>query len=262
MTVQDWWPVLEDEEPLAEASTPRRRRWLLAGAGALAMVIALAALVVIVVHRLPAPRPGTSVAAAASSGPAAGKSAEAPQEGPVVIGAALRDPALAGDPGQPAPLIVGTQSLQGGVAPDRVPNFDTCHANTATLQYLPVEIRRPETWLSATFTVQPTASTPAGIGRLGFYFQAGEASTPCPDGAWAASDSFQASNTGQEVITGYVVLDQAFTASTPQGRPDVFRTLRLRVSNIRTSGRPAIVSPPTVGSLCPGTHDELCASLG
>jgi hypothetical protein len=260
MTAQDWWPRL-DEEPQAEASTPRRRRWVLAGAGALAVVLALGVLVVL--WRVSAPRSGTSVAAsAASSSPAAGTSAAAPQEGPVVIEAALRDPALAGDEGQPAPLIVGTQSLRGGVAPDRVPNFDSCHANAATLQYLPVQVRMPENWLSATFTVQPTASTPAGIGRLGFFFQAGEASTPCSDGAWATSDSFQASNVGQEVITGYVVLDQAFTSSTPQGRADVFGTLRLRVSNIRTSGRPAIVSPPTVGSLCPGTQDELCASLG
>ena len=157
---------------------------------------------------------------------------------------------------------MGTQSLQGGGAPDRVPNFDTCHANTATLQYLPVQIRKTPFGVSATLTIQTTASTPAGIGRLGFFFQAGDASTPCPAGAWSNSDSFQASNVGQEIITGYVVLDQAFTSSTPQGRAALFRTLRLRASNIRSDGRKAIVRPPTAGSLCPGTQDELCASLG
>jgi len=42
----------------------------------------------------------------------------------------------------------------------------------------------------------------------------------------------------------------------------VFRTLQLRVSNIQYGGRRPIVSAPTVGSLCPGTQNELCASLG
>lgn len=260
MTAQDWWPGLQDDEAQAEAATPRRRRWVLAIAGAVAAVLALVA-VVVVAHRLTAPPRVTSGAPAASSAAVGTKSA-APQEEPVVIEAVLRDPALAGDSGQPGPLIVGTQSLQGGVAPDRVPNFDTCHADMATLQYLPVQIRMPENWLSATLTVQTTASTPAGIGRLGFFFQAGDASTPCPAGAWSTSDSFLASNFGQQVITGYVVLDQAITATTPQGRADVFHTLRLQVSNIRVSDRRAIVRPPTVGSLCPGTQDELCALLG
>jgi hypothetical protein len=119
----------------------------------------------------------------------------------------------------------------------------------------------PESWLSATVTVQTTASTPADIGRLGFFFQAGEASTPCPNGAWSTSDSFLA-NVGQSVVTGYIVLDRAFTPSTPQGRSDVFGTLGLRVSRIRLSLRPAAVRPPSVGSLCPGTTNELCAPLG
>jgi hypothetical protein len=43
-------------------------------------------------------------------------------------------------------------------------------------------------------------------------------------------------------MVGYVVLDQALTSSTPQGRPDVFRSLQLRVSNIRYGGRHPIVS--------------------
>jgi hypothetical protein len=215
---------------------------------------------VVAAHRPAATPPAPSTATVLPSSAATHTGAATPQARPVVIEADLSDPAVTG--GEPlAPLIIGTQPLQGGVAPDRVPHFDTCHADTATLQYLPVQIRRPENWLSATVTVQTTASTPAGIGRLGFFFQAGDASTPCPHGAWSTSDSFLAP-IPDEVITGYVVLDQAFTSSTPPGRPDVFRTLRLRVSNIRFSGRLATVTPPTVGSLCPGTQDELCAALG
>ncbi|HEV7187755.1 MAG TPA: hypothetical protein VGN28_07645 [Blastococcus sp.] len=261
MTAQDSWPGLEEDREQPDTPPSRRRRWVLAGSGALAALLVLAG-VAVVGLRMAATPAATSTASAPPPIAAADTTATTPQQGRVVIEAALRDPAVVGDAGQPAPLIVGTQSLQGGVTPDRVPNFDTCHADAATLQYLPVQIRRPENWLSATLTVQTTATTPSGIGRLGFFFQAGDASTPCPDGAWSTSDSFLASNVGQQVITGYVVLDQALAPSTPQGRSDVFRTLRLRVSNIRSSGRLAIVSPPTVGSLCPGTQDELCASLG
>jgi hypothetical protein len=260
MTAQDWWPGLDDEEAQAEVTTPPRRRWARVGAGVLAAVLALAAVVVVAQHLAATPA-GTSAAAAASRS-AAGTTPAAPREGPVVIEAALGNPAVPGAAGQLAPLIVGTQPLQGRAAPDRVPNFDSCHADTTTLQYLPVQIRRPENWLGATVTVQATASTPAGIGRLGFFFQAGDSSTPCPDGTWSASDSFLASTTGQELITGYIVLDQAFSSSRPQGRPDVFRTLRLRVSKVEYGGKGVTVSPPTVGALCPGTEAELCASLG
>ncbi len=258
MTVQDWLPGLDDREQQPEAAPARRRRWLVAGA--LVTVLALAGAVA-VVQDLTTPRPDTSSAASAPPTAATGTTATRPRPGPVLVQADLTDPAVTGG-WRPAPLIIGREPTQGGVAPDRVPNFDSCQADRATLQYLPVEIRMPELWLSATVQVQTTASTPVGIGRLGFFFQAGRDSTPCPDGAWPTSDSFVASNVGQTRITGYVVLDQAFTPSTPQGRPDVFRTLELRVSDIRSSGRLVTVSPPTAGSLCPGTSGDLCTSLG
>jgi hypothetical protein len=256
MTAQDWLPGLEADEE-SEPTASRRRRSLGVGAGAVAAVIALAA-VVFVAHRLPTP-PATSTAPPSNG--ATDAAAPTPQARAVMLDVGLSDPAVTG--GYPlADLIVGTQPLQGGSSPDLVPNFDSCQTDADALQYLPVQIRTPENWLSGTFTVQTTTSTPPGLGRLGFFFQAGYASTPCPDGVWSTSDSFEASNLGQAHIIGYVVLDQAFTASTPQGRPDVFSTLQLRVSNIRFSGRLATLSPPTVGSLCPGTEDELCASLG
>ena len=258
MTAQDWLPGLEDEATQSESPTRRRRRWLLPGALALVALVALAS--VVVAHRL-ATAPPARTATAAPSTVAAPTAGATPAAGPVVIDAGLTD--IPSEGGMSfKPLIIGRQPLQGGAAPDRVPNFDTCTANPATLQFLPVQIRLPETWLSGTFTVQTTASTPTGIGRLGFFFQAGDASTPCPNGAWSSSDSFLASNMDQQVITGYVVLDQAFTASTPQGRDDVFLSLQLRVSNLRYGGRRPIVDVPTVGSLCPGTQNELCASLG
>jgi hypothetical protein len=263
MTAQDWMTGLKEDEESAETATPHRRRWLLAGAGALVAVVALAALAAVLLGQLRIP-PAASTATAPSSTPSqtADATVTTPAVGPVLIQAALDYPGLVDSVVPTAPLIVGTQPVQGGAAPDRVPNFDSCRADAASLQYLPVQIRMPENWLSARFTVRSTTSTPAGIGRLGFFFQAGPASIPCPAGAWSTSDSFQASNVGQAVITGYVVLDQAFTAATPEGRADVFSSLGLRISNIRLSDRPAEVHPPTIGSFCPGSRSDLCASLG
>jgi hypothetical protein len=256
MTTQDWLPGLETDEEQSGTPTARRRRWLLAGV--LVTVLALGAVVVEVIGLTTAERAG-STAPAPSANVAPETPAARPVAGPVVIEADLTDPGVTD--GLPVgPLVIAEQPLQGGSAPNRVPNFDTCQADASMLQYLPVQIGLPEDWLSATVEVQTTASTPPGVGRLGFFFQAGRESTPCPDGAWPTSDHFLA-NLHQPHIVGYVVLDQAFSPSTPQGRADVFRTLQLRVSDVELSGRLATIGPPTVGSLCPGSQDELCARL-
>lgn len=252
-TSQDWMPGLEDDAEEPPAVGLRWRRRLVVG---LAGVLVLAAVVVLVVRLA---TPGAAPPAATSSSSAVATAAPTPQD-TVIIRASLTDVPSEGGMAF-NPLIVSTEPLQGGVAPDRVPHFDSCTTDSHALQYLPVQIRMPQNWLSATFTVQPTASTPAGIGRLGFFFQAGRDSTPCTNGTWATSDSFLAAIDGAN-ITGYVVLDQAFSPTTPQGRADVFRTLQLRISKIDYGGRLPIVGTPTVGSFCPGTTRDLCASLG
>jgi hypothetical protein len=178
----------------------------------------------------------------------------------VVVAAALQDR------GQPvAPLTVGTGALVTGRAPARVPNFSTCRADDAALEYLPVEIRLPAPFLAGTVAVQAPATTPPGIGRLGFFFESGDKyNLPCSVDTWSTTDSF-ANASRVQVITGYVVLDRAVTPSTPRGRPDVFATLRLRISDLRfhdVAVPPLTISTPTVGELCPGTQDAICAPLG
>lgn len=264
MTAQDWMTGLEEDEASPEPAPTRTRRWLVMGAAAVVVVLALAALAAALLghERTPPTTTPTAAAAPSASSPdTAVPEVSAADVGPVLIQAALDYPGLIDSVVPTAPLVVGTKPVQGGAAPDRVPNFDSCSTDPASLQYLPVQIRKPENWLSAAFTVQPTASTPTDIGRLGFFFQAGDASIPCRNGAWSTSDSFLA-NLGQDTVTGYVVLDRAFSPSTPQGRAEVFATLRLRISDIRLSERPAEVHRPTVGSFCPGTQRDLCASLG
>ncbi|QXG75561.1 hypothetical protein KUM42_17395 [Modestobacter sp. L9-4] len=256
MTTQDWWPGAADHED--DSAPPSRwTRWLGVGAGTVAVVVALTAVLIGVHHLTQAPE-------AAAAPPPPVRTVDAAPPPPVsttVVHVGLTDP---GPPGSPAlaDLVVDTKPLEGTVAPDRVPHFDTCQADGSVLQYLPVVIEAPVAAVHGTFTVEPTAGTPPLPGRLGFFFQAGRASTPCPGGVWSPSDSFQAGNYEQPRITGYVVLDQAFSAATPKGRSDVFRTLQLRVSGLQVGKRPVTLGPLTVGSLCPGTTDQLCVPLG
>ena len=133
MTTQDWSHGLQDDE---EPAGHRRRGRLLAGG--MAIVVALAALVLVVQHAS-APRPAVAAAPTTSSAPASAPAE--PDSRAVVIRADLSDPGVTG--GYPlAPLVVGTQPVQGGVAPERVPHFDSCQADPATLHPLANEIRR------------------------------------------------------------------------------------------------------------------------
>jgi hypothetical protein len=164
-------------------------------------------------------------------------------------------------------LTVGTGTPVTGLAPPVV-NFHSCGADGAQIQYLPVEIRNPLGGMAAAVTVTPGPTTPPAIGRLGFFFGSrnGDA-VPCrSSAAWPTTDTFEAVN-GTQLITGYVVLDQAITTATPQGRPDVLSSLQLTISKLRQFDdhdvpRPLRVGTPTVGRLCPGDPTAVCAPLG
>jgi hypothetical protein len=164
-------------------------------------------------------------------------------------------------------LTVGTGKPVTRLAPPVV-NFHSCSADGAQLEYLPVEIRNPLGGVTAAVTVTPGPTTPPGIGRLGFFFASrnGDA-IPCrPGAAWPTTDTFEAVN-GAQLITGYLVLDQAVTPATPQGRLDVFSSLQLKISNLRQFDdhnvpRPLLVGTPTVGQSCPGDQAAVCAPLG
>jgi hypothetical protein len=63
-----------------------------------------------------------------------------------------------------------------------------------------------------------------------------------------------------------VVLEEAVPTGTPQGRSDVFSSLQLKVSNLRQFDdyvpRPLTADTPTIGQLCPGDLEAVCAPLG
>ena len=72
---------------------------------------------------------------------------------------------------------------------------------------------------------------------------------------------------GAPTITAWAVLDQAVTPAAPAGRPEVFPTLELRISDFRLfSDRAAqhafVPQPPDRGALCPDDPDALCVPLG
>jgi hypothetical protein len=72
---------------------------------------------------------------------------------------------------------------------------------------------------------------------------------------------------GAATISGYVVLDQAVTAATPQGRDGVFPTLRLRISELRLFSDPEEVQTLrpgnlSVGAPCPDDPEAICVPLG
>ena len=237
MTVDDdgSTAVLDLHEPQIE-DAPRRRLeagWVVGGALVLVAVVTWVGILAMGSHHAPAaPHPSASASAAPQrTRPAAAPTepATASAEGPVIAQAALQ---RAGHPY--GGLTVGTGKPVLGVAPPLL-NFDTCAAGDGKqLEYLPVEIRRALDGLAARVTVRPGPTTPPGIGRLGFFFESHDGDAiPCRDGAaWPTTDTFE-SSTGAPLITGYVVLDSAVTAATPQGRADILRSLQLEVSNLR-----------------------------
>jgi hypothetical protein len=72
---------------------------------------------------------------------------------------------------------------------------------------------------------------------------------------------------GRSVIDGYVVLADAVTPATPDGRPEVFPTLELRVGELRLftdpeAQRSLTIGQVTVGAPCPDDEGALCVPLG
>jgi hypothetical protein len=269
MTLDDGSTDLLDLHLSQVEEAPRRQLrtgWVLGGAVALVAVIAGVGIAAVVPHRSSAPTHASSSAAApstpAGAAPAsmAGGVATVPSEGPTVVQAALQRA------GHSAGLLtVGTGKLVKGLAPPVV-NFNECGVDGKQMEYLPVEIRNPLGGLAAAVTVQPGPTTPPGIGQLGFFFESNNGDAiPCQAGAaWPTTDTFE-SVSGAQLITGYVVLEQAVTPAAPQGRPDVFSSLQLKISHLRQFDdyvlQPLSVGTPTVGQLCSGDQNAVCAPL-
>jgi hypothetical protein len=205
--------------------------------------------------------PSIPVASAAAS-------TQPPAAWPVVIAEGTLD-----GPRGDGLLTVTVGEVRTGLVPP-VPNFaDSCPVDPGTLQYVPVVFAYtgdgPDLpGLAARLDVGRGPATPADVGDVGVVVESGDGSErycfdypPLP-----TSDRFW-NQMGAATITGYVVLDAAVSAATPAGRPEVFPTLALRISDLRVFSDPETVSRLEVGALsvgavCPDDPESICVALG
>jgi hypothetical protein len=172
-------------------------------------------------------------------------------------------------------LTVTAGPVRTGLIPP-VPNFTPdCPVEGPSLQYVEVGITYTYlgsdaalSGLAGHLTVRTSAATPAGIGDVGVFFESQDIDEeycahypPLP-----TTDTFY-NHAGPRTVYGYVVLDRAVTPATPQGRPEVFPTLQLELSNLRFYSEPGSATAltpgvPSVGSTCAGDATTICMPLG
>ena len=183
-----------------------------------------------------------------------------PEPGPVVVADVVVDGA--------GSLTVSVGPVVTGLVLPFSEFFEDCPVHGPSLQYVPVEFALPD-GLAGHLTVTPGPATPADIGDVGVFFEPSigedaycQGYPPLP-----TTDTFWAHGSGGR-ITGYVVLDQAVTPATPQGRADVFPTLQARIDTLRLKDpdtgveRPLDLGAVRVGALCPDDASALCVPLG
>jgi hypothetical protein len=164
-------------------------------------------------------------------------------------------------------VVVLVEPVRTGLAPP-VPNFaQDCPVSGPSLQYVAFHVVGVS-GLAAHVRVSTGPTTPTGIEDVGVFVQSGNGDEHyCTDyPPLPTSDEFW-NQMGASAISGWVVLDGAVTAATPQGRPDVFPTLQLRFSDFRVFSDPTRQqhvrpSTPTVGAICPDDARAICVSLG
>ena len=187
-------------------------------------------------------------------------------------------------PGPPQPWLIvdgalttagaGTGNLKVTVGPVRtglvppVPHISDCPMDGPSLQYVPVEFAYTAPGLAAHVAIDRGPATPADAGAVAVFAESGNGlETYCDDApplpTW---DKFW-NQMGAPTVTTYVVLDQAVTPATPDGRSEVFPTLQLRISDLRvfsdqSQQRGLRVGALTVGAPCADDPDAICVPLG
>jgi hypothetical protein len=200
-------------------------------------------------------------------------SAVPPAEGPVVVADGVLLDEAGGSVGR---IVVTLGEAQEGYVPP-VPNFsDSCPVEPTALQYLPVSVAfttpggtlADGPGLAARLDVGIGPATPPGVGDVGIVVESGDGTEQyCHDyPPLPTSDRFWNQMKAADV-TGYVVLDRAVTPATPDGRPDVFPTLGLRISELRLFSDPEDVrrlvpGDLSVGAACPDDAEAICVPLG
>jgi hypothetical protein len=165
--------------------------------------------------------------------------------------------------------------LQVSVGPVRsalvppVSDTSACRFDGPSLQYVPVEFASSAPGLAAHVEVSTGPDTPPDVGDVGIFVESNDGdqvyctdSPPLP-----TRDSFF-NQAGARAITAWVVLARAVTPATPDGRPEVFPTLQLRISDLRemhdatTVQRRLVPGALGVGAACADDARAICVPLG
>lgn len=178
----------------------------------------------------------------------------------------------AGDGSSAGSLAVTVGKVQTGLIPPFHEFAEDCPVSGPSLQYVPVILSfggAAAAGPAGRLAVIPGPSTPGDIGDVGVFFRPGDEDDEyCRDyPPLPSTDTFWSHGAGGEA-TGYVVLDQAVTAATPQGRADVFPTLQARIGHLRVRDpdtqveRALTLGTVGAGTTCPDDPGAFCISLG
>ncbi|GHE14536.1 hypothetical protein [Klenkia taihuensis] len=153
--------------------------------------------------------------------------------------------------------------MQTGLVPPMPGWSEHCRVDFPALQYVPITLQAGRDELAGHLTVSTTADTPAGLAPTGVFFD-GSAEPYCQDDPpFGLTDTFWSHGNGGRA-TAYVVLQDAVTPATPQGRAEVFSTLDVRIDHLRLHSEgdlPYTPGTPTVGALCADDADAICVPL-
>jgi hypothetical protein len=189
--------------------------------------------------------------------------APAPEPPPVIVDADLRK--SGGAPSGHLAVTLGP--ARTGLVPPVV-NTEGCHFDGPSLEYVPVEFA-PSPGLAAHVEISTGPATPADIGDVGIFVESNSGEQVYCTGypPLPTRDKFF-NQMGARTITAWVVLDHAVTPATPAGRPEVFPTLQLRISDFRllsdatTVERRLVPGALGVGAACADDPAAICVPLG
>ena len=190
--------------------------------------------------------------------------APTPEPPRVIVDGDLRD--SGGEPG--GRFVVTLGKARTGLVPP-VSDAQACHFDPTSLQYLPVEFASGTAGMAAHVEVSRGPDTPTDIGDVGIFVESNDGDQVyCTDSPpWPTRDTYF-NQAGARAITAWVVLQRAVTPETPAGRPEVFPTLQLRISDLRQLSDPWTVQRRLVpgsfgvGAACAGDPRAICVPLG
>ena len=164
-------------------------------------------------------------------------------------------------------LTVTVGKVQTGLYPP-VPNVLDCPMDGPSLQYVPVDFAVSSPGLAAHVEIGRGPATPADVAGVAAFAESADGTeTYCDDAPPLPTRDRFWNQMGADTVTVYVVLDEAVTPASPDGRSAVFPTLQLRISDLRVltdpdHGRRLGVGELTVGAVCADDPDAICVPLG